>query len=143
MKTQEKYLDMVGNLTETGSDYAIAKLLGISRQRISNYRTGRNTFDDEMCTRIGLSLGKNPFEIIAAINAEKAKTSEKKKFWKDAAEKISATAAMLVLGTGLAASMVYSENVQALEFDNNIHYAQYIISVLLFFITYLVRQSRA
>ena len=101
MKTQQKYLDQVAELTETGSDYAIAKKLGISTQRVSNYRRGRHTFDDEMCTRVALALGINPFKVIAEINAEKAKTAEKRKFWKDAASR--AAAVLLSAGTAFAA----------------------------------------
>ena len=82
MKVQEKYLDRIAELTETGSDYAAAKLLGITRQRISNYRTGRNHFDNEMAFKIAIMLDMNPAELIAELNAERAKTPEKKKFWR-------------------------------------------------------------
>ncbi len=101
MKTQQKYLDLVAQLTETGSDYAIGKILGISRSRVSNYRRGERWMDDEMCTRVGLALGINPFKVIAEINAEKAKTAEKRKFWKDAASR--AAAVLLSAGTAFAA----------------------------------------
>ncbi len=104
MKTQQKYLDDLADLTETGSDYAIAKMLGVTRQRISNYRAGRHHFDQEMCFRVAEALGLNPIEVIAALAAEKEKDKEKARAWRERYRRYAGRAAAVFLAAALSVS---------------------------------------
>lgn len=97
MKNQQFYIDQVRKLTETGSDYAVAKKLGITRQRMSHYKHGRHYFDDELAFRVAELLKVSPAEVIAAVHLEKSSTPEKQAFWKKALEKAAAAGITAVL----------------------------------------------
>ena len=83
------------------SDYAVAKMLGISTQRLSNYRTGRNRFDDLMAYKVAELLELDPAEVIAQINMERAKRPEERKAWKEILERLGSAAAVVTLGVSL------------------------------------------
>lgn len=70
MKTIDEYLKDVAATTETGTDYAVAQALGLRTSHIANYRKGR-TPDDNVCLLIAERLGIEPWEVIAAANAER------------------------------------------------------------------------
>ena len=115
-KTCDNYLNDLAAINRleggTGSDYAISKIMGVSPSRISNYRRGVSQFDDEFTFKLADKLDINPAEIMAAINVERAKTDEKKKFWRAAFRKVHGTAAAVIMSgilTGLPAlSGVYT-----------------------------------
>ncbi|HEB56797.1 MAG TPA: XRE family transcriptional regulator [Gammaproteobacteria bacterium] len=135
MNAQEKYLNRIAKLTETGSDYAAAKLLGITRQRISNYRTGRNHFDNEMAFKIAVMLDMNPSELIAELSAERARTPEKKKFWQGQFRRLHGATgltlfALLFIFPSLfnpveASTLNISRFIRTISVDN-IHYAKWL-----------------
>jgi hypothetical protein len=89
MNTQQ-YLDAVKKHLDLSSDYALAKRLGFSLSATSSYRTGRRVFDDDAALTVALALGIDPICVIAAANAERAKTPEQKARWTALMEKISA-----------------------------------------------------
>lgn len=125
MKNVKFYLNQLANHTETGSDYAIAKLLGISRARISGYRTGKSLFDDEMCMKVAEVLGLDPLEVIAAMNAIRAKSQAQKSFWEKTYARITGTAAAVTLALALSlGSSVPSPTYAAENLDNNTYYAK-------------------
>jgi len=98
MKNVNDYLKDLAQLTETGSDYAVAKLLEVQPSRISNYRREVSTFDTKMCIKIAEILKIDPLEIIIAMEVQRAKKqgdSTLQKFWAELAKK--STAAMLAL----------------------------------------------
>jgi transcriptional regulator with XRE-family HTH domain len=71
------------------SDYALAKALGVSQTGISNYRTGRSRMDDDVALKVAEILQLHPLQVIAAANAERAKTPEQKARWAEVMEKFS------------------------------------------------------
>jgi len=71
------------------SDYALAKKLGISQTGLSNYRTGRSRMDDDVALKVADILQLHPLQVIAAANAERAKTDEQKARWLNLVEKFS------------------------------------------------------
>ena len=81
MKTTLEYIDAVKMRRDLPSDYAIAKLLGVSRQAVSQYRQGKAAFDDLTAVRVAEILDINPMEVIAAANRERAKSEEVKRVW--------------------------------------------------------------
>jgi transcriptional regulator with XRE-family HTH domain len=97
MKTIE-YLDAAKVRLGITSDYALAKKLGISQPAISNYRSGRSRIDDDVALTIAEILGLNPLQVIAAANAERAKTPEARARWSGLMEKFSASFNTLLSG---------------------------------------------
>jgi len=94
MNVSAKYLDLLQENTETGTDYAVGKLLNESRSRLSSYRTGKTKFNEEMCFKVANALDIEPMEVIAAIKLEQCKEKEDAEmagFWADTLKKTSAT----------------------------------------------------
>jgi len=73
------------------SDYRIAKLLGVSTQNISNYRTGRNTPVNPVAKRLGELAGVDPLEAVAAVNLERASSPEEREIWETMLARLAAT----------------------------------------------------
>jgi transcriptional regulator with XRE-family HTH domain len=81
MKTTQQYIDAIKLRHNVDSDYAVAKLLGTSKQTVSRYQLGKGAFDDLMALRAAELLGLNPLEVIAAANAERARNEEVRNTW--------------------------------------------------------------
>jgi transcriptional regulator with XRE-family HTH domain len=79
--TTIEYLDAVKTAKGITSDYALAKLLGFSLSAVSSYRTGRRFLDDDAALTVAQALNLNPLIVIAAVNAERAKTPENRARW--------------------------------------------------------------
>jgi transcriptional regulator with XRE-family HTH domain len=65
------------------SDYALAKRLGVAQSSVSNYRTGRSRIDDDVALTIADILGIDPIIVIAAANAERASSPERRARWEE------------------------------------------------------------
>lgn len=82
MNTNE-YLDAVRVKRELPSDYAVAKLLGITRQTISGYRNGGKQFDDAIARRVAEVLGIHPGLVMLDMHRERSKTPEDRSVWQE------------------------------------------------------------
>lgn len=100
MNTTQKLIDLVKKEYSLTSDYQFSKLMGISLQRTSNYRTGRNNFDNLMAFRVCKLLEIDPAEYVAKINLERSKKLEERNQWKKIIEQITSTAAVITLIIG-------------------------------------------
>lgn len=98
MKTTIEFLDAVKVKLGISSDYALAKRLGFSLSTVSNYRTGRRILDDDAALTVAIALDTHPFNVIAAVNVERAKTPEQRARWSGVMEKFSASFNALLLG---------------------------------------------
>lgn len=83
------YLDEAKARLGLPSDYALSKALGLTTSAISNYRKGRSRIDDDVALKLAALTGRDPLEVIAAANMERAKTPEMAAIWKGLMEKIS------------------------------------------------------
>jgi transcriptional regulator with XRE-family HTH domain len=97
MNTLE-YLEAVKTRLGITSDYALAKALRITQSTISGYRAGRSRIDDDVALTIAEILKVHPLQVIAAANAERAKTPEQRARWSGVMEKFSASFNSLLLG---------------------------------------------
>jgi plasmid maintenance system antidote protein VapI len=68
------------------SDYALAKRLDVLPQTISNYRKGRTQMSDEIAVAMAALIDRVPAPILAQLAADRAKSPEVAKIWKDAAK---------------------------------------------------------
>lgn len=68
-------------LEKPASDYLICKTLGISSGGMTNYTKHNREADDEVSYKIAEYLEISPFEIIAKIHVNKAKTPQTKAIW--------------------------------------------------------------
>lgn len=93
------YLQEVKTRLGITSDYALAKALGITQSTISGYRAGRSRIDDDVALTIADILRIHPLQVIAAANAERAKTPEQRARWSGVMEKFSASFNALLSGS--------------------------------------------
>jgi plasmid maintenance system antidote protein VapI len=78
-------LDEVQEVKGLTSDYALAQLLGVKPQTISNYRQGRTQMSDEMALRVARMMGRPAALVLVQIAAERAKSPDVAKVWREAA----------------------------------------------------------
>lgn len=109
------------------SDYALAKAIGIERQVISQWKSGKRHPSNAEAVQLATLAGIDEMEVIAQIELETAKTEPKKEFWKHYIESrgFAAVGAMAICGTVLLLQN-YDEQQSAeprVEKSQNIHYA--------------------
>ena len=79
-------VDEVKRYASIGSDYALAKRLGVLPQTISHYRHGRTQMSDEIAVKLSAMIGRAPAPILASLAAERAKNSDVAKIWREVAK---------------------------------------------------------
>ncbi len=90
MKTTE-YIDAVKAKLSLSSDYAFAKVVGITTQAVANYRAGRSPFGVETAMKVGEILGVDGHAVYAQGQIERAKNAVTRDFWQGISEKFSAS----------------------------------------------------
>lgn len=105
MQTTTQFLDAVKIKTGVDSDYALAKLLGVTRAAVSNYRHRpiSSGFSEAAALRVAELLEIDPAYVIACSLAQRAKRPAMRKLWEGVAKKVAgATVLMLAALTGLS-----------------------------------------
>jgi DNA-binding XRE family transcriptional regulator len=102
MKTTE-YLDALKIKLTLPSDYALAKVLGITHVSVSQFRSGRTAMGIETCMKVGEMLQLDGHAVYADGQIERAKKPEIADFWKSISEKFSESFKALLLGTSPSA----------------------------------------
>ncbi|MBL8433666.1 MAG: hypothetical protein JNL99_01900 [Zoogloea sp.] len=100
MRTPE-ILDAIKRTQGVESDYAVAKLLGVTRSAVSKYRLGGSHLDDATAIKAAALAGLNPGFVIACAHRERAKTAEEKAVWTSMLERLGGLAAALLLAPAL------------------------------------------
>jgi len=93
MQTTIELMDQAKAAAGIGSDYALAKLLGVSRAAVSQWRNGKGTMDDEAAAQVAALLQVEPGYVMACAQAERAKSEKARGRW--------ARVAALLLAAGL------------------------------------------
>ena len=122
MKTVD-YLGAIKKRHNIKSDYAVAKLLKVSRQTISGYRNTGSTFDHVVAARAAALLDLDPVKVLADIEverAERAKLPEQREVWERVVKKLATGAGALLVALGLGAP----RPVEAGQFDSTRFTAQ-------------------
>lgn len=89
MKTTAEYLDAIKEKLDLPSDYAISKVLGITRESVSGFRTGKSPFGVETAMKVGEILGIDGHKVYSDGQIERAKKPEIRQFWMSISEKFS------------------------------------------------------
>lgn len=98
MKTTVEYLDAVKVKLDLPSDYALAKVLGLTHTSIIAYRNGRSALGIETSMKIGEILKLDGHAIYADGQIERAKNPQISDFWKSISEKFSESFKSLLSG---------------------------------------------
>jgi hypothetical protein len=80
--TPAEYVDAVRLKTSTGSDYAIAKLLGVSQQSVYAWRDNEGAMDNFACMRVAELLDMPLERVIADMEVFREKNPERRAAWK-------------------------------------------------------------
>lgn len=97
MKTTE-YLDEVRRALSLPSDYAVAKVLGITRESVSQLRNGKTSMGIETAMKVGEILRVDGHAVYAHGQIERAKNQQIVDFWKSISEKFSESFKTLLSG---------------------------------------------
>jgi len=128
-------LDRAKNRANLPSDYALAKVLGITAGNLSNIRKSRAHPSNEVAVKLATLAGLEEMQIIAEIELRTANTEKKKEFWKHFIESrgLAACLTMTALATSIIltpepaeANVLHLDNYDVFSRHNdkkNIHYA--------------------
>lgn len=100
METTNELLDKVKARYGLPSDYALAAKLGMSRERISKYRTIGGALADENALKVAELLDLNPGYVLACMEAERTHSDAARAAWEKLADFVKhhgAAAALLML----------------------------------------------
>ncbi len=98
-----KYLDMLKQRYNWPSDYRLAKELNISQSRMSNYRCGKTSMDDDLALQVEKLLELPPGTIILQLHAERTKCPQAARVLKQISKQIGSAAASFFV----AVSVIY------------------------------------
>jgi predicted transcriptional regulator len=102
--TTAQFIAAIKTKHSISSDYAVSKLLRVSRQTVSQYQLGKRQFDTRTCFKVAELLGDQPAAVIAAIEAERAEKAgraEEADDWKGVLRKVGGAAMSILLAAGL------------------------------------------
>ena len=101
----EIYFDRLIEAKGLKNDLGLAKYMGWSSGRMSQYRTGKRIMDNELCVRLAMELGMdNPMPIIMAADMDRAERAGQRSLWKVFSPRIATSAAAtltLVIGASV------------------------------------------
>ena len=97
-KTTVEFIDAIRAKHNLPSDYAAKKLLSVSRATISNYRTGKQFFDDAVALRAAELLDLSPGHVLACIHEERAKRPQVKAAWHQVARALAPSLLVFLAG---------------------------------------------
>lgn len=87
LKTTD-YLKLAKIRLEITSDYALAKKLGMTQTGLSYLMNGKNIMGEETALKLAVILKRDPLELLAVANRERAKTPETAAIWGNLADRI-------------------------------------------------------
>lgn len=97
MKTTLEFIAAVKAKHGIESDYAAAKLLGVTRTTLSHYRNGKGLLGDDAALKVAELLEIEPGYVLACIAAERSKNERVKAAWAWWADHKALAAALAVL----------------------------------------------
>ncbi len=97
MKTTHEYIDAAKKKLGAKNDSELCRMYGWKQATFSNYKGRKDSLNNTHATQIAETLNINPLIIIADMEAERAKTEDKKNYWRAIAKKYAGVAAALII----------------------------------------------
>lgn len=116
------FLDSIKKRYQLPSDYAVHKLLGVSRENISSIRNRRSTFGPETAIKVADLLGLPRGYVVACCEVERAKSDDLKAVWADMAK--SALGCILLALSSAVSVGPGTANAAGTGTGQNAHYAK-------------------
>lgn len=103
VETTIQFLDAVRVRHGLTSDYQLAKLLGVNKAAVSLLRQRKTRLGELTAMRVAALLDLSPGYVLACVAAERTKSADVRRAWRELAGRAAAIAAVAVL-VGLAPS---------------------------------------
>ena len=84
--TAAEYLDALQAKLGVNSDYAVARVIGVSKQAASRYRLGMAHFDDEIAQKVAEILEMHPAIVMLDMYADRTRDEKTKSLWQEIAQ---------------------------------------------------------
>lgn len=97
MENVRKLLDEVKQRNGIESDYALAKILDVRRQRVSAYYKRVQVPDNTVCLKIAEILEKPLGDVIAAVELDAEKDEKRRSVWEKYYKRVGGMAAAVAL----------------------------------------------
>jgi hypothetical protein len=100
------FLDRTKAKANIESDYRLAKVIGISHQGMTNYRTGKSLPSESVIEQLCALSGDDAGVIAAQIQAERSKTPQAKNMWLMVAARLRGAASTAILSVCFAIALI-------------------------------------
>ncbi|HHW4669275.1 MAG TPA: DUF3693 domain-containing protein [Xylella fastidiosa subsp. multiplex] len=100
MNTINKLLDKARETCNANSDAKIAKKIKVSRQTMSKWRKDELRITDEHLALL-IEIANADETVFAKVREEKAETETERRIWKSMLERLTTTAATLLIGASI------------------------------------------
>lgn len=144
MKTLDDVLDAALKKIGKESDRQLSIALGVTASTLSNWRTRKSTPDAYGLMELQKILGIDAREILAIIEAERAKTEERRSYWEEIKAGFSKSGTSIAVAIALAAMMTSSPRPAeaSTKMECKLTKQMYImLSTILQFANWLMRQT--
>ncbi|ARO68540.1 hypothetical protein B9J09_05410 [Xylella fastidiosa subsp. pauca] len=128
MNTLNKLLDKAREKCSANSDAKVAKTLKVSRQTISKWRKNELRITDEHLALL-IEIANADATMFAKVREEKADTTTEQRIWKSMLERLTATAATLLVGVGITSPPTPQTHALNKNFSNVISHNAYYVHV--------------
>ena len=98
LSTTVEFLDALRARLDIKSDYALRLSLDVTKAAVSDYRTGKSHFSDEVALRVAALLDLDPGYVLACIHAERTKRPLVRDAWEKVARGLAASLAAVFVG---------------------------------------------
>ena len=95
METTIQLLDRIKTQLSISSDYKLAQALEISKNAVTNYRSGRSHPNDDVALKIAALLDEDAGRIAACLHAERAQSDQARELWEKVAMRLQGSCAAL------------------------------------------------
>ena len=104
MNNAQKYLEAIKARHGGVSDYRAAQILEVTKQAVSRWKNGQDTFSPATAKKVAEELGIDEEIVVIESQIDRCKTPEEAAIWQRVLKRLSngAAAAMLLIIMGLA-----------------------------------------
>lgn len=116
METLDEIIDAAIKASGANSQADFARKIGVSHPTITNWKTRRSTPDAYALMELQKILKKDARELLAIIEAERAKDSNRREYWNEVKKSFRTTSAAALVGLALFLSIGQPNSAEAKEF---------------------------
>lgn len=121
METLDDILNAAIKASGANSQADFARKIGVSHPTITNWKTGRSTPDAYALMELQKILKMDARELLAIIEAERAKDEKRREYWQDVKKSFRTTSAAALAAIALFFSVGMSNKAEAADITKACH----------------------